>query len=188
MSATYAEVRKDLTHRMDMAVEVLKKEFGGLRTGRASIALLDTVTVEAYGSSMPLNQVGTVSVPESRMIVVQVWDKSMVKAVEKAVRDAGLGLNPSPDGQNIRVPIPPLSEERRTELSKIAGKYSEQARVSVRNVRRDGMESLKRLEKDGQINQDQLRQYTAEVQTITDEHTRRIDEVLVAKEKEIMQV
>lgn len=188
MAATYAELRKDVAHRMDMAVEVLRKEFGGLRTGRASISLLDTVMVEAYGSSMPLNQIGTVIVPESRMIIVQVWDKSMVKATEKAIRDAGLGLNPSPDGQNIRVPIPPLSEERRTELTKIAGKYSEQARVSVRNVRRDGMESLKRLEKDGEINQDQHRQYSTEMQTLTDEHIKRIDEVLAAKEKEIMQV
>ncbi|MFN3075300.1 MAG: ribosome recycling factor [Alphaproteobacteria bacterium] len=173
---------------MDMAVEVLKKEFAGLRTGRASTSLLDPVMVEAYGSAMPLNQVGTVSVPEARMITVQVWDKGMVKAVEKAIRDSGLGLNPSPDGQTVRVPIPALNEERRTEITKVAHKYSEQARVSVRNVRRDGMEVLKRLEKDGQISQDQHRQYTAEVQTLTDDHIKRIDEALSHKEKEIMQV
>ncbi|MEO5375128.1 MAG: ribosome recycling factor [Alphaproteobacteria bacterium] len=173
---------------MAVAVEVLKKEFGGLRTGRASPNLLDPVMVEAYGASMPLNQVGTVGVPEPRLITVQVWDKSMVRAVEKAIRDAGLGLNPSPDGQVVRVPIPPLSAERRAELTKVAGKYGEQARVSVRNVRRDGMEHLKRMEKDGIISQDQHRQHSTEVQTLTDDHIKRIDEALAAKEKEIMQV
>lgn len=188
MSGSYQEVRKDLTHRMDMAVDVLKKEFGGLRTGRASPTLLDPVMVEAYGSSMPLGQVGTVGVPEPRMITVQVWDKGMVKAVEKAIRDAGLGLNPSPDGQTIRVPIPPLSAERRTELTKVASKYAEQAKISVRNVRRDGMETLKRMEKDGDISQDQHRQHSTEIQTITDGHIKKIDEALAAKEKEIMQV
>ncbi|MDR3436686.1 ribosome recycling factor [Telmatospirillum sp.] len=173
---------------MDSAVEVLKKEFGGLRTGRAATSLLEPVMVEAYGSSMPLNQVGNVSVPEPRMIVVQVWDKSMVKAVEKSIRDAGLGLNPSADGQTVRVPIPPLNEERRVELQKVAGKYSEQARVSVRNVRRDGMDALKKLEKDGVISQDEQRQYEKEIQAVTDETIKRIDETLASKEKEIIQV
>lgn len=189
MSVTsYADLRKDVKRRMDSAVEVLKKEFGGLRTGRAATSLLEPVMVEAYGSSMPLNQVGNVSVPEPRMIVVQVWDKSMVKAVEKSIRDAGLGLNPSADGQTVRVPIPPLNEERRVELQKVAGKYSEQARVSVRNVRRDGMDALKKLEKDGVISQDEQRQYEKEIQAVTDETIKRIDETLASKEKEIIQV
>lgn len=185
---SYADLKKDVKHRMDQAVEVLKKEFGGLRTGRASIHLLDTVQVEAYGQTMPLNQVGTVGVPEPRMITVQVWDKGMVKAVEKAIRDSGLGLNPSPDGQLIRVPIPPLNEERRQELTKIAGKYAETARVAVRNVRRDGNDVLKKMEKEGAISQDEHRQYAAEIQQLTDQTIKRIDEALEQKEQEIMQV
>ncbi|MTJ84097.1 MAG: ribosome recycling factor [Telmatospirillum sp.] len=189
MSVTsYADLRKDVKRRMDSAVEVLKKEFGGLRTGRAATSLLEPVVVEAYGNSMPLNQVGNISVPESRMITVQVWDKGMVKAVEKAIRDAGLGLNPQSDGQTVRVPIPPLNEERRVELQKVAGKYAEQARVSVRNVRRDGMDALKKLEKDGVISQDEHRQHEKEIQAVTDETIKRIDETLASKEKEIMQV
>ncbi|OIQ90922.1 ribosome-recycling factor [mine drainage metagenome] len=185
---SYADLKADLKRRMDSAVEVLKKEFSGLRTGRASASLLDPVVVEAYGSSMPLNQVGNVSVPEPRMILVSVWDKGMVKAVEKAIRDAGLGLNPAADGQTVRVPIPPLNEERRHELQKVAGKYAEQSRVSVRNVRRDGMDGLKKLEKDGVISQDEQRAHEKEVQVITDETIKRIDETLAHKEKEIMQV
>lgn len=189
MSAmNYSDLKKDVKRRMDSAVEVLRKEFGGLRTGRASTSLLDPVTVEAYGSHMPLSQVGTVGVPEPRMLTVQVWDKGMVKAVEKAIRDAGLGLNPMADGQTIRVPIPPLNEERRHELQKVAGKYAEHARVSVRNVRRDGMDSLKKLEKDGHISQDEQRQHEKEIQSLTDETIRHIDEALAVKEKEIMQV
>lgn len=188
VAPTYADLRKDVLHRMDVAVDVLKKEFGGLRTGRASISLLDPVVVEAYGTAMPLAQVGTVGVPEPRMITVQVWDRGMVKAVEKAIRDAGLGLNPAADGQLVRVPIPALSEERRAELVKVAGKYAEQAKVSVRNVRRDGMEHLKKMEKDGHITQDQHRVNGAEIQTLTDDHIKRIDEALAVKEKEIMQV
>jgi len=184
----YADLKKDIKRRMDSAVEVLKKEFGGLRTGRASASLLDPVMVEAYGNPVPLNQVGNVSVPEPRMIVVSVWDKSMVKSVEKAIRDAGLGLNPSGDGMTVRVPIPALNEERRHELQKIAGKYTEQARISVRNVRRDGMDALKKLEKDGHISQDEQRQHEKEFQGITDETIKRIDESLVIKEKEIMTV
>ena len=135
----------DLSRRMDGALEALRKEFGGLRTGRASASLLEPITVEAYGQQMPLNQVGTISVPEARLITVQVWDRGMVKAVEKAIRDGGLGLNPQTDGQNVRVPIPDLNQERRTELSKVASRYAEQARVAVRNVRRDGMDMLKRM-------------------------------------------
>ncbi len=185
---TYQDLKKDLHRRMDTAIEVLKKEFAGLRTGRASPNLLDPVMVEAYGTSMPLVQLATISVPESRLLVVQVWDKNMVKAVEKAVRDAGLGLNPAAEGQNVRVPIPPLNEERRMELVKVAHRYAEQARVSVRNVRRDGMDALKKMEKDGTLSQDQHRQHGQDVQTMTDEHIQRIDAFLVSKEKEIMLV
>jgi ribosome recycling factor len=173
---------------MDGAVEALRKEFAGLRTGRASAHLLDQVMVSAYGSSMPINQVGTVSVPEPRMITVQVWDRSMVSAVEKGIRDSGLGLNPASDGQLVRVPIPELSQERRAELAKIAHKYAEQARVAVRNVRRDGMDMLKKSEKDGDISQDEHRGLSEQMQKLTDEHIKRVDEALAAKEKEIMQV
>ncbi|MFD2261278.1 ribosome recycling factor [Lacibacterium aquatile] len=178
----------DVKRRMDGALETLRKEFAGLRTGRASPNLLDPVMVDAYGSSMPLTQVGTVSVPEPRMINVTVWDKGMVKAVEKAIRDAGLGLNPSADGQTVRVPLPELNQERRKELSKVASKYGEQARVSVRNVRRDGMDMLKKMEKDGDISEDELTRWQTEVQNLTDSHIKKIDESLAAKEKEIMQV
>jgi len=173
---------------MDGALEALRKEFGGLRTGRASASLLEPITVEAYGQQMPLNQVGTISVPEARLITVQVWDRGMVKAVEKAIRDGGLGLNPQTDGQNVRVPIPDLNQERRTELSKVASRYAEQARVAVRNVRRDGMDMLKRMEKGGDISQDEQKTWAEEVQSMTDAHIKKIDEALAAKEKEIMQV
>ena len=187
-ASNWNELKKDVKHRMDSAVDVLKKEFAGLRTGRASSSLLDPVTVEAYGSQTPLTQVGTVGVPEPRLLMVQVWDKGLVKAVEKAIRDAGLGLNPQADGQTVRVPIPPLNEERRVEMTKIAGKYSEQARVAVRNVRRDGMDGLKRLEKDGVISQDEQRGFEKDIQALTDETIKKIDEALSGKEKEIMQV
>lgn len=180
--------KQDIKRRMDGAIEVLQKEFSGLRTGRASTSLLDPVHVELYGSRMPINQVGTISVPESRMLVVQVWDTSAVKAVEKAIRDSGLGLNPMPDGNNIRIPIPDLNQERRTELTKIAGKYTEAARVSVRNVRRDGMDALKKMEKDGQISEDDQKRMADEVQKMTDEAIKRIDTMLVDKEKDIMTV
>ena len=178
----------DLVRRMDGTIEVLRKEFAGLRTGRASPSLLDPVTVEAYGTQMPLNQVATVNVPEPRMISVQVWDKSMIKAVEKAIRDADLGLNPMADGQLVRVPIPELNEERREELSRVAGKYAEQARIAVRNVRHDGINKLKRMEKDGDLSEDDHRLWGDEVQSITDEHVAKIDEMLETKQTEIMQV
>lgn len=181
-------VLKDLRRRMDGALDVLKKEFSGLRTGRASPNLLDPVTVEAYGSSMPLSQCGTVSVPEPRMLSVQVWDRALVKPVEKAIRDAGLGLNPQTEGQTVRVPIPDLNEERRKELVKVAAKYTEQARVSVRNVRRDGIDSLKRLEKNGELNQDEQRRVEKEVQALTDDYIKKIDEAFAQKDKEILQV
>jgi ribosome recycling factor len=174
--------------RMDKAIVALKEEFGGLRTGRASVSLLEPVHVDAYGSSMPLNQVAAISVPEPRMITVNVWDKSMVGAVDKAIRSAGIGLNPVMDGQMLRVPIPPLTEERRRDLAKLAGKYAEQQRVAVRNVRRDAMEELKKLEKDGAISQDDHKRMGDEIQGFTDQAVKRIDEALKIKEQEIMQV
>ena len=179
---------KDLRRRMDGAIDALKKELGGLRTGRASPSLLESVSVSAYGTTMPLNQLSTVSAPEPRLLVVQVWDRSMAKAVDAAIREAGLGLNPQSEGQVIRVPIPPLSEERRKELTKIAHKYAEQARVSVRNVRRDGLEALKKREKDRDITQDQHRKLDKDVQTITDDTIKKVDETLAHKEKEILHV
>ena len=178
----------DLNRRMDGAVKALHQEFSGLRTGRANAAMLEPVVVEAYGSEMPINQVGTVSVPEPRMLSVNVWDKGMVGAVEKAIRNAGLGVNPVVDGQNVRVPIPELNEERRIELTKVAGKYSEQGRIAVRNVRRDGMDILKKMEKDGDISKDDHKMYADEIQELTDKHVKLIDEALAEKEKDIMQV
>lgn len=178
----------ELERRMNGAFDTLKKELGGLRTGRASMNLLEPVMVEAYGNKMPLNQVGTVAVPEPRMLTVQVWDKSQVTAVEKAIREAGLGLNPQTDGQLVRVPIPPLNTERRNELTKVAHKYAEHARVAVRNVRRDGMDALKKAEKDGKMSQDEHRGQSTKVQDLTDRFIKRIDEVLAHKEAEIMQV
>lgn len=179
---------KDLKRRMDGAVEVLKSEFSGLRTGRASASLLEPITVDAYGSAMPMSQVGTVSVPEPRMLSVQVWDKSLVNAVEKAIRESSLGLNPMTEGQLIRVPVPELSEDRRRDLTKVAHQYAEQAKVAVRNVRRDGMEILKRLEKDSHISEDDHRHQASEVQELTDETIKVIDETLAHKDEEIMQV
>ena len=179
---------KDLRRRMDGALEVLRKEFGGLRTGRASASLLEPITVAAYGGTMPLNQVANVSVPEPRMITVQVWDRAMVKAVDKAIREAGLGLNPQTEGQLIRVPIPDLNEERRRELTRVTAKYAEHARVSVRNVRRDGVELVRRREKDAEISQDQQRKLLQDVQHLTDEYIKRIDEALAQKDREILQV
>lgn len=175
-----------LRKRMDGAIKTLAHEFSGLRTGRASVNLLDTVTVEAYGSIMPLNQVANVNVPEPRLLTVQVWDKTMVKAVEKAITNANLGLNPAADGQTVRVPIPELSQERRVELIKIAGKYAESGKVAVRNIRRDGMEYYKKLEKDGGVSKDELHNKSDEIQKLTDEFIKKIDDSLTAKEKEIM--
>jgi ribosome recycling factor len=179
--------KADLQRRMHGAVEALKHDLGGLRTGRASISLLDPVTVEVYGSNMPLNQVGTVSAPEPRMLSVQVWDRSNVGAVEKAIRSAGLGLNPVTDGQNVRLPIPDLTEERRKELAKLAGQYAEKARIAVRNVRRDGMEALKTDEKKHEISQDEHKRLEQDVQKLTDETIKEIDAVAAATDKEILQ-
>ena len=180
--------KDEMNRRMNGAVATLKSEFGGLRTGRASPALLDPVSVEAYGNVVPISQVGTISTPEARMITVQVWDKGLAKAVDKAIRDSGLGLNPQMDGQLLRIPLPELNQERRKELSKLAAKYAEAARVAVRNVRRDGMDMLKRLEKDGKISQDDQHGKGDELQKLTDAHIKDIDTVLHSKEQEIMQV
>lgn len=181
-------VKKDLKRRMDGALEVLHREFAGLRTGRASTSLLEPIMVEAYGTQMPMNQVGTISVPEPRMLSVQVWDKGLVKAVERAILESGLGLNPATEGQHLRIPIPALNEERRKELTKIASRYAEEARVAVRNVRRHGMDELKKAEKEGLISQDQHRDYNEEIQELTDNLIKQIDDLLATKEKEIMQV
>ena len=180
--------KQDIQRRMDSAVEALQKEFSGLRTGRASANLLDPVVVDMYGSKMPINQVGTISVPEPRLITIQVWDASAVKSVEKSIRDSGLGLNPMPDGNNIRIPIPDLNEERRKELTKIASKYAETARISVRNVRKDGMDSVKKMEKDGDISEDDLKRLTDEVQKLTDDTIKAVDKMLSDKEQDIMTV
>ena len=178
----------DLRRRMEGAIQALGREFGGLRTGRASVSLLEPVTVDAYGSQMPMNQVGTVGAPEPRLLTVQVWDQSLVKSVEKAIRDSDLGLNPQTEGNLVRVPIPDLSEERRVELKKVAAKYAEQARVAVRNVRRDGMDKLKKMEKDGDISKDRHHDLGVEIQELTDQFVKEIDQSLDGKEKEIMQV
>ena len=178
--------KADLERRMAGAVESLKGDLSGLRTGRASVSLLDPVTVEVYGAHMPLNQVATVSVPEPRMISVQVWDKSNVGPVDKAIRSAGLGLNPIVDGQSLRLPIPDLTAERRKELAKLAGQYAEKARVAARNVRRDGMDSLKTDEKKGEISEDDRKRREIEVQKLTDATIADIDTAAAAKEKEIL--
>src|SRR6185503_18403928 len=177
----------DLKRRMHGAVEALKHDLAGLRTGRASTALLDPIHVEVYGANMPLNQVATVSVPEARMITVQVWDRSNVGPVEKAIRSAGLGLNPVTDGQLIRLPIPELTEERRKELAKLVGQYAEKARIAVRNVRRDGMDHLKQDEKKHEISEDERKRSETEVQKLTDEAIADIDQILASKDKEILQ-
>ena len=178
----------DIKRRMHGAVATLKQEFAGLRTGRASASLLDPVVAEAYGQTMKITELGTVNVPEPRMITITVWDKGTVQAVDKAIRNGGLGLNPQVDGTLIRIPIPPLNEERRKELAKLASKYAEAARVAVRNVRRDGMDYLKRLEKDHVIGEDVHKKQSEEVQKATDAEIKEIDTALAAKEQEIMQV
>ena len=178
----------DLMRRMDGAIEALRKEFAGLRTGRASTALLENLNVDAYGTNMPMNQVASISIPEARMLTVQVWDNTLVKEAEKAIRGADLGLNPQTEGNLIRVPLPELSEERRIELTKVAAKFGEQARVAVRNVRRDGMDTLKKNEKKGEISQDEQHVRGDDVQKLTDEHIEIIDKLLAEKEQEILQV
>jgi ribosome recycling factor len=178
----------DIKRRMQGAIQSFKHDLGGLRTGRASASLLDPIQVDAYGAMMPLNQVATVSVPEPRLLSVQVWDRSMVGAVEKAIRDSDLGLNPSTEGQTMRIRIPELNEQRRKEMVKVAHKYAEEARIAVRHVRRDGMDLLKKLEKDGHISKDDIERHSDQVQKATDQSVADIDAALAGKEKEIMQV
>jgi ribosome recycling factor len=180
--------KDDMNRRMEGALGALKADYQGLRTGRANINLLEPVMVEAYGSPVPINQVGAISAPESRMLTVSVWDRGLVVTVEKAIRNAGLGLNPITDGQTLRIPIPPLNEERRRDLAKLAGKYAEDAKVAVRNVRRDCLDQLKKSEKDKVISEDDLKKLSEDVQKITDSYVAKVDLALKAKQEEIMQV
>ena len=188
MATDLNDLKQDLTRRMDSAIETLRREFAGLRTGRASPGLLEPIRVEAYGSEVPLPQVGTIAVPEARMLTVQVWDRTLVNNVVKAIRDSGLGLNPANDGQLVRVPIPMLTGERRAELSKAAAKYAEGAKVAIRGVRRDGMEQIKALEKKATISKDDEKRWSDEVQKLTDQYVKRVDEAMAEKDKEIKQV
>ena len=184
-----SEINKDdLIKRMDGAINSFNGDLAGLRTGRASTNMVDGILVDAYGQKMPIDQVGSISVPEARMISIQVWDKGLVIAVEKAIHESGLGLNPQTDGELIRIPIPELNEERREEISKIAGKYAEQSRVAIRNVRRDGMDEIKKIEKDGIVGKDRAVDLSNEVQELTDDYIKKIDEMLSQKENEIRQV
>ena len=184
-----SEINKDdLIKRMDGAINSFNGDLVGLRTGRASTNMVDGILVDAYGQKMPIDQVGSISVPEARMISIQVWDKGLVIAVEKAIHESGLGLNPQADGELIRIPIPELNEERREELSKIAGKYAEQSRIAIRNVRRDGMDEIKKIEKDGTVGKDRAVDLSNEVQELTDNYIKKIDEMLSQKENEIRQV
>ena len=178
----------DIKRRMQGAIQGFQKDLSGLRTGRASAAILEPVMVDAYGQKMPINQVANVNAPEPKLITVQIWDKSMVGPVDKAIREAGLGLNPVIDGQNLRIPLPDLNEERRRELVKVAKEYAENAKVAIRHVRRDGMETLKKAEKDKEIGQDDARATSDKVQKLTDELISEVDTILTQKESEIMQV
>lgn len=178
----------ELERRMSAAFDVLSKELSGLRTGRASVNLVEPIRVDAYGQMVPMNQVGTISTPEARLVTIQVWDKGLIKAVEKAIANANLGLNPAVDGQTIRIPLPPLTEERRQELTKVAAQYAEAARVSVRNVRRDGMEQLKNLEKKKEISEDDHHRQNQDIQKLTDQWIKKIDDTLASKQKDIMVV
>lgn len=184
----YSEIRENTKNRMEKSLDTLKADFGGLRAGRAHASLLDGLMIEAYGSMTPISQIGTVSVPDARCLSVSVWDRGLAKAVEKAIMESDLGLNPVSDGQLIRIPIPPLSEERRKELVKVAGKYAEQSKVAVRNIRRDALDGIKKLKKDNEISEDEEKRYEGEIQKFTDEYIKKIDDALVQKEKDIMQV
>lgn len=184
----FNSIKEDTLERMEKTLEALKSDFGGLRAGRAHISLLDGILVEAYGNMSPISQIGTVSVPDARTLSVSVWDKGLAKNVEKALRESDLGLNPMSDGQLIRIPIPPLSEERRKELVKIAGKYAEQGKVAIRNIRRDAMDEVKKLKKDSLISEDDEKKYNNDIQKWTDDAVKKIDEQYMTKEKDIMQV
>ena len=182
----FNQIKTEAKARMDKTLEALKSDFGGLRAGRAHVSLLDGIMVEAYGSMTPLAQVGTISVPDARTLSISVWDRGLAKAVEKAIMESDLGLNPASDGQLIRIPIPPLSEERRKELTKVAGKYAENNKVAVRNIRRDALDEVKKLKKDNLISEDE--RYENEIQKLTDESIKKIEEMLAQKEKDILQV
>ncbi|MCR5506824.1 MAG: ribosome recycling factor [bacterium] len=186
--ANFSELKVELSTKMSKAVDVLKRDLAGLRTGRASVNLLDNIMVMAYGAPTPINQVASVSTPEARLICVSVWDKSLTSAVEKAIRDSDLGLNPASDGTLVRIPIPALTEERRKELSKIASGYAEQTKVSVRNVRRDGMEAVKSMEKEKQISEDDRKSYEEEIQKLTDSSVAEIEKLFEEKQKDIMTI
>lgn len=179
---------EDLKRRMSSTLDTVHKDFATLRTGRAAPSMLEAIVVDAYGSKVPITQVGNISAPEPRTLSVQVWDASLINHVEKAIREAGLGLNPSSAGQVIRVPVPELSEERRKEFVKVAGKYAEDGRVAIRGVRRDGMDKIKKMEKDGEISEDDMHRLSDDIQKATDDFIKKIDEALTHKEKEIMQV
>ena len=184
----FKALKEETQTRMNKVIDALRKEFAGLRTGRASVHLIENVQIESYGAMMPLNQVASLSVPEARMISVQVWDKANIKHVEKAIRDSGLGLNPAVDGTLIRVPIPPLSEERRLEMIKVAGKYTENSRVSARGIRREALDVVKKMKADSDISEDEQERYEEEIQKLTDSTIKDLDELLKSKEVDIKQV
>ena len=184
----FSDIKSDTKNRMDKTLESLKADFGSLRAGRAHASLLDGIMVEAYGSMTPISQVGTISVPDARTLSVSVWDRGLAKSVDKALRESDLGLNPVSDGQLIRIPIPPLSEERRKELVKIASKYAEQNKVAIRNIRRDGLDGVKKLKKDNLISEDEEKRFENEIQKLTDDAIKKIDEMFSNKEKDILQV
>lgn len=184
----FNDIKADTAARMEKTLDTLKNDFGGLRAGRAHASLLDNIMVEAYGSPTPLSQVGTISVPDARTLSISVWDKGMAKSVEKALRESDLGLNPVSDGQLIRIPIPPLSEERRKELVKVAGKYAEQNKIAIRNIRRDALDNIKKLKKDNLISEDDEKKFGNEIQKLTDDSIKKIDDLLAQKEKDILQV
>ncbi|MBE6452779.1 MAG: ribosome recycling factor [Alphaproteobacteria bacterium] len=184
----FSSIKTDSQNRMDKTLDSFKADLSGLRAGRAHVSLLDGIMVEAYGSLTPLSQVGTISVPDARTLSVSVWDRGLSKSVEKAIMESDLGLNPASDGQLIRIPIPPLSEERRKELLKVAGKYAENNKVAIRNIRRDALDGIKKLKKDNAISEDDEKRYETEVQKLTDEAIKKIDEMMAQKEKDIMQV
>lgn len=186
--SNYNSVKADLIDRMDKSIEALKGEFAGLRAGRAHASLLDGIMVDVYGSMTPLSQIGSIGVPDARTLSVSVWDRSVSSKVERAIRDSNLGLNPVSDGQLIRIPVPPLSQERRLELGKIASKYAENSKISIRNIRRDVLDAIKSMKKDNIISEDDERRHETEVQKFVDEYTKKIEEQLELKEKDIMQV
>jgi ribosome recycling factor len=188
MTLKFDKSLEDVNRRMVAALDVLNREFSGIRAGRAHPSLLESIKVDSYGSLVPIAQVGNVSAPEPRLLVIQVWDKGNVKAVEKAITDANIGLNPQAEGLTIRMSLPHLTEDRRKDLSKLAGKYTEEAKICARNVRRDGMEVLKKKEKNKEISEDELRRLETEIQEITDHHIKKMEEMLSAKQKDIMQV